>query len=198
MAEKLREIREEHNLGPIDMAEMLGIEEEKTYLDYESGKSFIPLKTIIDVSFIFNLSIDYILGNIENPKKDSTQCISLKGLEDEVREYFITLTKDNIRNNISEGNVLKQLREINGHTHEELCEKLSIPLRTYKRHEKIPDGFTVKNIQKLASHYKKSIDYILQNELDPYIKETDCLCMYGCSKAFKQNISPLIQMYKKI
>lgn len=70
--EKIREIREEHFLTQQMIADLLHIGQ-RTYADYESGKTRIPIDNILILAKHYNVSMDYITGasNIktEYPKK---------------------------------------------------------------------------------------------------------------------------------
>ena len=70
--ERIREIREDHSLTQQKVADLLHIGQ-RTYSDYESGKTRIPIDNIIVLAKFYNVSMDYITGvsNIktEYPKK---------------------------------------------------------------------------------------------------------------------------------
>ena len=70
--ERIREIREEHSLTQQKVADLLHIGQ-RTYSDYESGKTRIPIDNIMILAKFYNVSMDYITGasNIksEYPKK---------------------------------------------------------------------------------------------------------------------------------
>lgn len=70
--ERIREIREDNLLTQQKVADLLNIGQ-RTYADYESGKTRIPIDNIIKLAKFYNVSMDYITGasNIktEYPKK---------------------------------------------------------------------------------------------------------------------------------
>ena len=70
--ERIREIREDNFLTQQKVADLLHIGQ-RTYADYESGKTRIPIDSIIKLAKFYNVSMDYITGasNIktEYPKK---------------------------------------------------------------------------------------------------------------------------------
>lgn len=70
--ERIREIREENFLTQQKIADLLHIGQ-RTYADYESGKTRIPVDSLIRLARYYDLSMDYISGisNIrrEYPKK---------------------------------------------------------------------------------------------------------------------------------
>ena len=70
--ERIREIREGHFLTQQKIADLLNVGQ-RTYSDYESGKTRIPIDNIMILAKYYNVSMDYITGasNIksEYPKK---------------------------------------------------------------------------------------------------------------------------------
>ena len=70
--ERIREIREDNSLTQQKVADLLNIGQ-RTYADYESGKTRIPIDNIMILAKHYNVSLDYITGasNIrtEYPKK---------------------------------------------------------------------------------------------------------------------------------
>ena len=70
--ERIREIREDNSLTQQKVADLLNIGQ-RTYADYESGKTRIPIDSLLILAKFYNVSMDYISGasNIMNeyPKK---------------------------------------------------------------------------------------------------------------------------------
>lgn len=70
--EHIREIREDHSLTQQKVASLLNIGQ-RTYADYESGKTRIPVDSLLILAKFYNVSLDYITGasNIKTkyPKK---------------------------------------------------------------------------------------------------------------------------------
>ena len=70
--ERIREIREDNRVTQQKIADLLHIGQ-RTYADYESGKTRIPVDSLIILAKHYNVSMDYITGvsNIktEYPKK---------------------------------------------------------------------------------------------------------------------------------
>ena len=58
---RLRDLREDHDLKQKDMAQFLQIHQ-TTYSDYELGKLNIPVATIHALADYYNVSTDYLLG----------------------------------------------------------------------------------------------------------------------------------------
>lgn len=68
--EFLRELRESHGYRQEYIAKYLGITQQ-TYSNYELGLREIPLHHIVNLSHLYQVSTDYILG-IENPYAGTT------------------------------------------------------------------------------------------------------------------------------
>lgn len=70
--ERIREIREDNSLTQQKIADLLHIGQ-RTYSDYESGKTRIPVDSLLILAQYYNVSLDYITGasniKIEYPKK---------------------------------------------------------------------------------------------------------------------------------
>ncbi len=70
--ERIREIRENRFLTQQKVADLLHVGQ-RTYADYESGKTRIPVDSLLILAQFYNVSMDYITGasNIINeyPKK---------------------------------------------------------------------------------------------------------------------------------
>ena len=59
--ERIRELREDRSLKQKEIAELLNIGQ-RTYSDYESGKTRIPLDSIMVLARFYDVSMDYITG----------------------------------------------------------------------------------------------------------------------------------------
>ena len=59
--ERMREIREVHSLTQQKIADLLHIGQ-RTYADYESGKTRIPVDSLLVLARYYNVSVDYISG----------------------------------------------------------------------------------------------------------------------------------------
>lgn len=59
--ERIREIREDNALTQQNIADLLHIGQ-RTYSDYESGKTRIPLDNLLILARFYNVSVDYISG----------------------------------------------------------------------------------------------------------------------------------------
>ena len=59
--ERIREIREDNSLTQQKIADLLHIGQ-RTYADYESGKTRIPVDNLLILARFYNVSMDYITG----------------------------------------------------------------------------------------------------------------------------------------
>ena len=70
--QRIKDLREDRDLTQTDIAKILHITQQQ-YSLYESGKREMPLEYIINLSNIYNVSLDYIVGrtNIKNYKEQN-------------------------------------------------------------------------------------------------------------------------------
>lgn len=64
----IRDLREDNDLTQKAIAEKLIISQ-NAYSYYENGKRTLPPEILIGLSKIYNVSIDYLLGQTDNPAK---------------------------------------------------------------------------------------------------------------------------------
>lgn len=66
--ERIRELRIYANKTQTEVAELLKVGQ-RTYCDYELGKTRIPVDSLLILAELYNVSIDYISGvsNVRNP-----------------------------------------------------------------------------------------------------------------------------------
>ncbi|MBQ8239060.1 MAG: helix-turn-helix transcriptional regulator [Oscillospiraceae bacterium] len=66
-AERIRALREDKDLTQADVAAVLKVGQ-RTYCDYELGKTRIPVDSLILLARMYNVSMDYISGVSEEKK----------------------------------------------------------------------------------------------------------------------------------
>ncbi len=59
--ERIRAIREDRSLSQQKVAELLNIGQ-RTYSDYETGKTRIPVDSLLKLARFYDVSMDYISG----------------------------------------------------------------------------------------------------------------------------------------
>lgn len=68
MYKRIRELREDKDLTQTQMAKILNCSQQ-VYSNYELGQRDIPTDLLINLSLFHNVSIDYILGISDFPKR---------------------------------------------------------------------------------------------------------------------------------
>lgn len=76
--DKLKNLRKEHKFNQQNIADALGINR-STYAFYETGRTVPPIETVVALSKIYNISLDYILGSEEE--------ITLAKVYDDIAAY---------------------------------------------------------------------------------------------------------------
>ena len=66
MYERIRQLREDKDLGQKEMAKFLGVHQ-TTYSDYELGNLNIPVEMLIKLAKYHKTSIDFLLNLTNNP-----------------------------------------------------------------------------------------------------------------------------------
>lgn len=69
MYRRLRELREDRDLKQRELAEYLNCSQQ-VYSNYELGQRDVPTDTLIRLSALYGVSVDYILGITNNPKQN--------------------------------------------------------------------------------------------------------------------------------
>jgi transcriptional regulator with XRE-family HTH domain len=67
MYQRLRNLREDHDLNQTTVAGMLHISQ-TTYSRYENGTLDIPSASLIALAEFYRTSVDYLLGLTDDPK----------------------------------------------------------------------------------------------------------------------------------
>ena len=66
--QRLKDLREDHDLTQADIAEILQTTQEQVSKD-EIGKQMMGVDTYIKLAKFYNVSLDYLTGVIDTPKK---------------------------------------------------------------------------------------------------------------------------------
>ena len=64
MYQRIRDLREDHDLTQKQVAEMLGMSQ-TGYSKYETGENDVPTHILIKLADFYNTSTDYILGRTD-------------------------------------------------------------------------------------------------------------------------------------
>ena len=65
---RIRDLREDHDYTQSELADRLRISQ-PAYSYYESGERTIPIEILIQLARFYQVSVDYILGETDNPKR---------------------------------------------------------------------------------------------------------------------------------
>lgn len=65
---RIRDLREDKDMNQTEVAKMLGMSQ-TGYSKYETGENDIPTAILIKLAKFYNTSIDYLLGETDNPKR---------------------------------------------------------------------------------------------------------------------------------
>ena len=69
MYQRIRDLREDRDLKQRQVAELLSCSQQ-VYSNYELGQRDIPTDVLIKLALFYNVSVDYILGLTNNPKRN--------------------------------------------------------------------------------------------------------------------------------
>ena len=69
MYQRIRDLREDRDLKQRQVAEVLSCSQQ-VYSNYELGQRDIPTDVLIKLSNFYNVSVDYLLGLTNNPKRN--------------------------------------------------------------------------------------------------------------------------------
>ena len=68
MYPRIRDMREDRDLNQTKIAKILGMSQ-TGYSKYETGENDIPTAILIKLARFYNTSIDYLLGETDNPAR---------------------------------------------------------------------------------------------------------------------------------
>ena len=68
MYPRIRDLREDKDMTQKEIAKFLGMSQ-TGYSKYETGENDIPTAILIKLARFYNTSVDYLLGETNNPKR---------------------------------------------------------------------------------------------------------------------------------
>lgn len=136
--ERLREIREEHNLTQKQIAKILNVER-STYAGWETGKDTIPLRRLNKLSDYYKVSIDY-----------------LTGLSNVTSKYRVIDLDAKVV-----GKNLRILRKMHNLVQKDIFISLNTTSSTYSAYETGKVLIQTSFVYSIAKKYNVSIDWIL-------------------------------------
>lgn len=136
---RLKELREYEDYSMSEIAKKLNIAK-STYSDWESGRSVIPLKHMVNLSNIYCVTLDYLFGLSNKTDK----ILKLKKINPE-----------KIAKNLKEFRIQKNL------TQEELAKSLFISRYTLSRYETNNLLISTSSLYELCKRHSVSADKII-------------------------------------
>lgn len=112
IGDRIKQIRKEHNLTQNQFASLFGLYD-STISQYENGKREPEYDTIIKIANQFNVSIDWLLGRVEN--KDLIR-LETDNLPEQLRDFgveYLMLAKEMREKEIPPEDVRKIIDAIN-------------------------------------------------------------------------------------
>ena len=70
MYSRLRDLREDKDMNQTQIAKILDMSQ-TGYSKYETGENDIPTQILIKLARFYNTSVDYLLGETDDPKRYS-------------------------------------------------------------------------------------------------------------------------------
>lgn len=138
----IKNAREELDMTQKELGYVLGVSE-FTISGWETGKDYIPLRHLIKLCNLYNLSIDYILG---------------------IKRKNVGYDKISKVNNIKLGNKLKYYRNKLGYSQSQLADELEISQSAYSNYEIGKRPVTTFILYTLSKKFKLSADEILERK----------------------------------
>ncbi len=137
--DRLKYIREEHDLSQYEISELLGFKK-RVYGNFEREETIIPLKHLNFLCNYFNVSLDYIFG-FSNEKK-------YKNMKEEVNTNLIRER-------------LRKLREEHNLTQKDLAKILHVSPSAISEYERKAKLIATPFLYDICKKYHISADYLL-------------------------------------
>ncbi|MGN1120436.1 MAG: helix-turn-helix domain-containing protein [Oscillospiraceae bacterium] len=67
--ERIRNLREDHDLKQSEVAEVLQLTNQQAYQRYESGRVKMPVELLVKLAVFYDVSLDYIVGLTDDKSK---------------------------------------------------------------------------------------------------------------------------------
>ena len=135
---KIKDLREEYDLTQLKMSEIMNVSK-SNYARWETNESIIPLKHLNNLCNYFNVSMDYITGL----SKEKNYIIINKKLNKELI-----------------GKRLKEFRENNNLTQEELAKQINTSHSTISAYESGKTMLLTAFTYDICKKYNISLDYL--------------------------------------
>ena len=142
--EKLKILRKKRGLTQQEVAELVHVER-GVYTRWELGKSNPNYENLSMLACIFDVSLDYLLGDYLEISKE--RYLKLKKQKEEEKKNLFSVR-------------LKELRLQHGFSQEELAEKIGIKQNSYSdwEHGKCKPNY--EKLEKIADFFSVSLDWL--------------------------------------
>ena len=146
--EKLKMLRKKKGLTQQEVAELVHVER-GVYTKWELGKSNPNYENLSMLACIFDVSLDYLLGDYLEISKE--RYLKLKKQKEEEKKNLFSVR-------------LKELRLQHGFSQEELAEKIGIKQNSYSdwEHGKCKPNY--EKLEKIADFFGVSLDWLFGRE----------------------------------
>lgn len=141
---RLYDLRQDADKRQVDMAGILGIDA-FSYGRYERGEREIPLRHLIALADYYNVSVDYILGRVDQNSGWRNSKLHCNGGKDRMKGYCR----------------IAELRKGAGKMQKEIASLLTMSPQQYSRYERGEREIPVHHLITLADYYQVSVDYIV-------------------------------------
>ena len=142
--EKLKILRKKKGLTQQEVAELLNVER-VAYTKWENGKNKPNYEKLSMLACIFDVSLDYLLGDYLEISKE--------------RYLKLKKQKEEEKKNLFSGR-LKELRLQHGFSQEELAEKIGIKQNSYSDWEHGKSKPNYEKLEKIADFFGVSLDWL--------------------------------------
>lgn len=141
-------LRKEIGMNQAELAKYLNLSQQ-TISKYESGKADPSKKTLIELSKLFNVSVDYIIGNSKRRKYSESQCV----------------TNSNAEKSTDFGARLKKARQSNNLKQTDLGKLIGVSGQAISNLERgYTNTITPQMINKLSVALNVSVSYFTHND----------------------------------
>ena len=146
--EKLKILRKKQGLTQQEVADFFGMKQ-PIYQKWESGRRKPTYENLSMLACIFDVSLDYLLGDYLEISKE--RYLKLKKQKEEEKKNLFSVR-------------LKELRLQHGFSQEELAEKIGIKQNSYSdwEHGKCKPNY--EKLEKIADLLEVSLDYLFGRE----------------------------------
>lgn len=135
MYPRIRDLREDSDKLQKEIADYLGVSR-SAYGKYETGRNSIPIDKLIMLADLYKVSVDYLLGETQDPKR-------------------FPLTKEAAENRLC---IIRKKHKLN---QTQIAEKINMSQMGYSKYETGRILLHPMLLIKLARFYNVSIDYLL-------------------------------------